>query len=158
MRKSTLNRMLELSNIKTLNEDKRINLSNFDLVKESVNGKTYAIVRENKTYHIKEAETKENLSESDFDYIGGIANKTKKSFTSFSEATRKLNFMFGELVYDLKYKKFRFIKIIRKIIQNFVLFFFNLIRFRLQDSLNNFSMLCGLTKFILYYCKKKDRL
>ena len=30
MRKSTLNRMLELSNIKTLNEDKKINLSNFD--------------------------------------------------------------------------------------------------------------------------------
>jgi uncharacterized protein YfkK (UPF0435 family) len=97
MRKSTLNRMLELSNIKTLNEDKRINLSNFDLVKESVNGKTYAIVRENKTYHIKEAETKETLSESDFDYVGGVANKTKKSFTSFSEATRKLNFMFEEI-------------------------------------------------------------
>ena len=97
MRKSTLNRMLELSNIKTLNEDKKINLSNFDLVKESVNGKTYAIVRENKKYHIKEAETKENLSESDFDYVGGVANKTKKSFTSFSEATRKLNFMFEEI-------------------------------------------------------------
>tara|TARA_B100000989_G_scaffold282952_1_gene248465 strand:- start:41 stop:847 length:807 start_codon:yes stop_codon:yes gene_type:complete len=71
---------------------------------------------------------------------------------------RKLNFMFGELVYDLKYKKFRFIKIIRKIVQNFVLFFFNIIRFQLQDSLNNFSTLCGLTKFILYYCKKKIRL
>jgi len=71
---------------------------------------------------------------------------------------RKLNFMFGELIYDLKYKRFRFIKIIRKIIQNFVLFFFNLIRFQLQDSLSNFSTLCGLVKFILYYCKKKVRL
>ena len=75
-----------------------------------------------------------------------------------TEHIRKLNFMFGELVYDLKYKKFRSIKIIRKIIQNFLLFFFNLIRFQLQDSLNNFSTLCGLIKFILYYSKKKIRL
>ena len=75
-----------------------------------------------------------------------------------TEHIRKLNFMFGELVYDLKYKKFRFIKIIKKIIQNFLLFFFNLIRFQLQDSLNNFSTLCGLIKFILYYSKKKIRL
>ena len=71
---------------------------------------------------------------------------------------RNLNFMFGELVYDLKYKKFRFIKIIRKITQNSVLFLFNLIRFQLQDSLNNFSKLCGVVRFILYYCKKKVRL
>ena len=75
-----------------------------------------------------------------------------------TEHIRKLNFMFGELVYDLKYKKFRFIKIIRKIIQNILLFFFNLIRFQLQDSLNNFSRLCGLMKFILYYSNKKIRL
>ena len=75
-----------------------------------------------------------------------------------TEHIRKLNFMFGELVYDLKSKKFRFIKVIRKIIQNFVLFFFNLIRFQLQDSLNNFSKMCGLIKFIVYYCKKKVRL
>tara|TARA_B100000989_G_scaffold210972_1_gene160082 strand:- start:3433 stop:4239 length:807 start_codon:yes stop_codon:yes gene_type:complete len=66
---------------------------------------------------------------------------------------RTLNFMFGELIYDLKYKKFRFIKIVRKIVQNFVLFFFNLIRFQLKDSLNNFSKMCGVVKFILYYLK-----
>ena len=78
--------------------------------------------------------------------------------SSKTKYIRKQNFMFGELVYDYKYKKFRFIKIIRKIVQNFVLFFFNLIRFQLQDSLNNFSKLCGVIKFILYYCKKKARL
>ena len=78
--------------------------------------------------------------------------------SSKTEHIRKQNFMFGELVYDYKYKKFRFIKITRKIVQNFVLFFFNLIRFQLQDSLNNFSKLCGVIKFILYYCKKKARL
>ena len=67
---------------------------------------------------------------------------------------RTLNFMFGELVYDLKYKKFRFIKLARKLVQNFFLFFFNLIRFQLKGSLNNFSKICGTLKFILYYFKK----
>ena len=71
---------------------------------------------------------------------------------------RKSNFMFGELVFDLKYKKLRIIKILRKIIQNFVLFFFNLIRFQLKDSLDNFSKVCGVIKFILYCFKKKIRL
>ena len=86
-------------------------------------------------------------------------HSSQSSGNSFkTEHIRKLNFMFGELVYDLKYKKFRFIKIIRKIIQNILLFFFNLIRFQLQDSLNNFSKLCGLMKFILYYSNKKIRL
>ena len=67
---------------------------------------------------------------------------------------RTSNFMFGELVYDLKYEKFRFVKILRKLIQNFVLFFFNLIRFQLKGSLNNFSKMCGILKFVLYYFKK----
>ena len=97
MRKSTLNRMLELSDIKNLDRDKKNNLSNFDLVKNSVNGKTYAIVRENKKYYIKESVTKENLFESDFNYFGGLANKAKKSFNSFSDATKHLNLMFEEI-------------------------------------------------------------
>ena len=71
---------------------------------------------------------------------------------------RKLNFMFGELVNDYKCKKIRIIKITRKIFQNFVLFFFNLIKLQLKDSLNNFSIICGIVKFILFYLKKKIRL
>ena len=67
---------------------------------------------------------------------------------------RTLNFIFGELVYDLKYQKIKFIKVARKLVQNFILFFFNLIRFQLKDSLNNFSKICGTLKFILYYIKK----
>jgi hypothetical protein len=104
MRKSTLNRMLELSNIKPVIKEGKMNLSNFELVKKSINGKTYAIVRENKNYHIKETQTKEKLMESDFDYVGGYMNKMKKSFTSFSDATKHLNLMFEEINnhYDVK--------------------------------------------------------
>ena len=97
MRKSTLKRMLELSDIKPVIKESKMSHSNFELVKSSVDGKTYAIVRESKKYHIKETETKENLSESDFDYVGGYMNKMKKSFKSFSDATKHLNLMFEEI-------------------------------------------------------------
>ena len=97
MKKSTLNRMLKLADIKPVIKESKMSLSNFELVKNSADGNTYAIVRENKRYHIKQAQTKEDLIESDFDYVGGVANKTKRSFTSFSEATRNLNLMFEEI-------------------------------------------------------------
>lgn len=97
MKKSTLNKMLRLADIKPVIKESKMSLSNFELVKNSADGNTYAIVRENKRYHIKQAQTKENLVESDFDYVGGVANKSKRSFTSFSEATRNLNLMFEEI-------------------------------------------------------------
>ena len=97
MKKSTLNRMLQLADIKPVIKESKMSLSNFELVKNSADGNTYAIVRENKRYHIKQAQTKENLVESDFNYVGGVANKMKRSFTSFSEATRNLNLMFEEI-------------------------------------------------------------
>ena len=97
MKKSTLNKMLRLADIKPVIKESKMSLSNFELVKNSADGNTYAIVRENKRYHIKQAQTKENLIESDFDYVGGVANKSKRSFTSFSEATRNLNLMFEEI-------------------------------------------------------------
>jgi hypothetical protein len=97
MKKSTLNRMLKLADIKPVIKESKMSLSNFELVKNSADGNTYAIVRENKRYHIKQAQTKENLVESDFDYVGGVANKIKRSFTSFSEATKNLNLMFEEI-------------------------------------------------------------
>ena len=67
---------------------------------------------------------------------------------------RRSNFIYGELLYDLKHKKLRGIKIIRKIIQNFFLFFFNIIKIQLKESLKNFFNLCGVIKFILFYLKK----
>ena len=97
MRKSTLQRMLQLADIKPVIKESKITLSNFELVKESADGNTYAIVRENKKYHIKQAQTKENLTESDFNYVGGVANKMKKAFSSFSDATKHLNLMFEEI-------------------------------------------------------------
>ena len=98
MRDKTLKRMLKLADIKPIiKESKETLLSSMEIVKKSVDGNTYAIVRENKKYFIKSTKTKENLKESDFDYIGGIQNKTKKSFNSFSDVTKHLNLMFEEI-------------------------------------------------------------
>ena len=98
MRDKTLKRMLELADIKPIiKESKETLLSSMEIVKKSVDGNTYAIVRENKKYFIKSTKTKENLKESDFNYIGGIQNKTKKSFNSFSDVTKHLNLMFEEI-------------------------------------------------------------
>ena len=96
MNKKTLNRMLELANIKPMTENK-VELSTLDLVKKAANDKVYAIVRENRKYFIKVTDKKQSLTESDFNYIGGVANKTKHSYNSFEEASKHLNLMFDEL-------------------------------------------------------------
>jgi hypothetical protein len=97
MNKKLLQRMLDLADIKPVIKEGKMNLSNFELVKESVNGNTYAIVREKNRYYVKSTQTKQNLNESNFDYLGGLGNKTKNSFSSYEEATRYLNLMFEEI-------------------------------------------------------------
>lgn len=71
---------------------------------------------------------------------------------------RSSNYIFGELVYDQKINKLRIIKVARKLIQNFFLFFFNIFKFQLKDSFKNYANFIGVLKFILYYFKKKLRL
>ena len=67
---------------------------------------------------------------------------------------RDLNLMYGEFVYDYKVKKVRTLKIFRKLIQNLILFFFNILIFQLKDLLNNAAKLAGILKFIKFYFKK----
>lgn len=97
MNKKKLEKMLKLADIKpNINESVK-ELSTIESVKKALDGKSYAIVRENSKYFIKVSDKKENLTESDFDYIGGVKNKPKYSYNSFSEATRNLNFVFDEI-------------------------------------------------------------
>ena len=66
---------------------------------------------------------------------------------------RSKNFTYGEFLYDFKNNKLRFIKLVRKLIQNFFLFFFNIIKFQLKDCLKNLANLNGILKFIFYFLK-----
>ena len=78
-----------------------------------------------------------------------------KSSDNSSEVNyiRSQNFIFGEFLYDFKVKKLRFIKIVRKFLQNFLLFFFNIFIFELKQSINNFAKVHGIVKFILFYLR-----
>ena len=64
---------------------------------------------------------------------------------------RELNFMYGELLYDYKLGKLRFMKISRKLFQNIILFFFNIVIFQLKRAYKNFAKTFGIIKFIRFY-------
>lgn len=82
-----LQRMRDLmGNRKPINESKLI--SAVELIKKSPDGKFYGVVRENKKYFIKES-----TDGSNFDFIGGVANKNKHQFESYEHAVRILNLM-----------------------------------------------------------------
>lgn len=70
-----------------------------------------------------------------------------------TEHIRNSNFIYGELVFDYKHRKLRIVKIFRKILQNSIFFFFNLIRFQFKKSFINLSTIFGISKFVLYYLK-----
>jgi len=97
MSNKKLQKMLRLADIKPITESTEKNLSSVETLKKAANGKTYAIVRENRKYYIKVTDKTENLTESDFDYIGGVKNKPKYSYNSFSEASRNMNYVFEEV-------------------------------------------------------------
>jgi len=75
-------------------------------------------------------------------------NTYKTDFVRFS------NFLYGELVYDFKLKKLRFIKIFRKLMQNIILFIFNILFFQLKGSLKNIAYIIGILKFTIFYMGK----
>jgi hypothetical protein len=96
MNKKQLQKMLRLADVKKpLNEG--LKTSAIELIKSAADGNTYAIVRENRTYYIMKTETKTQLTESDFNYIGGLQNRTKNSFRAFDDAVSRLNLMFNDI-------------------------------------------------------------
>ena len=80
------------------------------------------------------------------------SQSSKKSYKT--EYIRRLNFMYGELVFDFKLKKLRLLKILRKLIQNSFLFVFNILFFQLKEAIGNVARIIGLFKFINFYIKK----
>jgi hypothetical protein len=87
IRNKELQRMKELmGNKKPINEN--LSLSSVELKKKAPNGKVYGVVKENKKYFIQESVNGVN-----FDFIGGVGNKTKNQFNSYEEAVRRLNIM-----------------------------------------------------------------
>ena len=68
---------------------------------------------------------------------------------------RSSNYIYGELVYDFKNKNIKIIKIIRKLLQNFIFFFSDFISFKIKNSFIRIFIIFGILKFILYYIDVK---
>jgi hypothetical protein len=90
-----LNRIKELMGKAPIKEN--VNRSVVELTKEGPDGNIYAIVRENHEYYIKITDKKSNLVTEDFEYIGGLQNKTDKSYGSYAKAIKQLNLKFMSL-------------------------------------------------------------
>ena len=67
---------------------------------------------------------------------------------------RQINFIYGEFLFDYKNNQFRLIKLIRKILKNLGIFFFNIIFYKQDKILENYANLLGMFKFIKFYLYK----
>ena len=86
--------------------------------------------------------------------IYAIHNSSQSSINNLSTLfIREKNFLYGELLYDLKTKKLRNVKILRKLVQNIILFFFNIFTFQLQVVVKNFAKIVGVLKFLVFITK-----
>ena len=75
------------------------------------------------------------------------STSTKFNFQTFS--IKKINFKFGEFLYQYKNNKLKYIKVLRQPISLFVLIFFYLIIFNPKKALEKFFYLYGIIKFII---------
>ena len=90
-----LDRMRELMGASQLNED--IKNSVVELTKIGPDGKVYGIVREGHNYFIKVTDKKSNIVTEDFNYIGGLMNKTSEAYPTYAKAIKQLNLKFMSL-------------------------------------------------------------
>lgn len=83
-----LKRILQLT---YYNQNNKKSSTKPELVKESISGKVYGIVKEKDGYYVKMG-----LNEQSLDYIGGLFMKNKNRFSSYAEALKRLELMRGE--------------------------------------------------------------
>jgi len=82
------------------------------------------------------------------------SQSSKKNFKI--DFIRHSNFIYGELVYEFKLNKLRFLKVFRKFFQNIFLFIFNILIFQLKEAFKNIALINGILKFIYFYLKKNN--
>jgi hypothetical protein len=78
----------------SLKESKIRNLGSLIDYKRAADGVAYGIVKENHSYFLKKAGTKQDPSVADFAYIGGLGNITNYQYKSLSEADKQRNMIF----------------------------------------------------------------
>ncbi len=88
-----------------------------------------------------------------------IHENSQSSISSTSiDVIRAMHFKCGELIFDYKNNKLRFIKIFRQLIVNFIFLFINSFIFNKKKLISNYSYLLGIILFLKFYFKKKLKL
>lgn len=77
---------------------------------------------------------------------------TKKNFTSIY--LRNSNFKFGEYLFHFKYKKLKFIKVLREPLSIIFYLVLNFLTLNIKKVIINFSFLIGILKFYFFILKK----
>jgi len=90
-----IDRMKSLMGVSPIHENTKTSV--VELTKIGPDGKVYGIVRENHKYFIKISDKTSNLVAEDFNYIGGLQNKSENVYSSYSQATKHLNLKFISL-------------------------------------------------------------
>ena len=88
-------RMKELMGITPIVEHKSSPV--VELTKIGPDGHIYAVIRENHKYYIKTTNKTENVVSEDFQYIGGLQNKTQEAYPSYAKAIKHLNLKFNSI-------------------------------------------------------------
>ena len=85
------------------------------------------------------------------------SSKSSLDLTSIA-LIRSKYFKYGELMFDYKHKKLRFIKILRQLVLNSFFMIFNLFLFKKKKFISNFGYILGIVLFLKFYFLKKIKL
>ena len=83
----------------------------------------------------------------------------KHLMSGSSNITTNINFLrdkgykYGELVFDFKHGKLRFIKILRQLVQSFIRTLFFITILKKKNRVKNFAYLIGILQFLVYYLR-----
>ncbi len=100
------------------------------------------------------------VNESNFKMIESRNAAAKHLVSKSSNMTMYLKFLrdksykYGELIYDYKYNKLRFLKILRQLIQTFIRTLFYFLIFDKKNFSRNIGYFVGLINFLFFYLKK----
>ena len=93
-----LSRMKALMTYGTVNEDaKHISSYNIEYKAKAADGKYYGIIRENSKYFVKVATPGKEMIAEDYQYIGGITNKSNYEYNSYANALKQFELKLGSI-------------------------------------------------------------
>lgn len=99
------------------------------------------------------------INSSKYEMVKSNNSFAKHLMSGSSNLTTNINFLrdkgykYGELVFDFKHGKLRFIKILRQLVQSFIRTLFFITILKKKNRVKNFAYLIGILQFLVYYLR-----